>query len=227
MTAVAVKDANDAIKRDLAILDFRIEAGESRDRGGHDLRAWYKTNTIEAGADSLIIRRTTHAIPKDVDSGYERFSWATICREVSKLKFELAHDGSPPPGHDPTRPCPSCAGTGRTLPPALPLVPESLQADLKARNRWRKLVTPSGFEPVKSPARITEDRGSSTEGADRARPSPRKGVTSPRYHALAEVAAAIAAVDTERARELVQRLIAAERRRVKVDRSADSPRSTG
>ncbi|HTL32338.1 MAG TPA: hypothetical protein VL326_04410, partial [Kofleriaceae bacterium] len=72
-----------AFTADLARLGLRVDAGEERDRGGHDLRGWYKTRTIEDGADSLIIRRTTHAPPRDVDSGYQRFSWATICREVA------------------------------------------------------------------------------------------------------------------------------------------------
>lgn len=82
-------DANHAMKDDLDALELRRKAGKSRDRGGHDLRSWYKTRCIEDGADSLIIRRTTHAPPKDVDSGYERFSWGTICRELSKLKVEI------------------------------------------------------------------------------------------------------------------------------------------
>lgn len=80
--------ANHAMKDDLAALGLRLEAGELRDRGGHDLRSWYQTRCIEDGADSLIIRRTTLAPAKDVNSGYERFSWATICRELSKLKVQ-------------------------------------------------------------------------------------------------------------------------------------------
>jgi hypothetical protein len=64
MTPVDSSDANHALKADLAVLGLRLEAGEHRDRGGHDLRGWYQTRTIEDGGDSLIIRRTTHAPPR-------------------------------------------------------------------------------------------------------------------------------------------------------------------
>jgi len=83
-------DAVHAFKADLEALGLRVEAGERRDRGGHDLRGWSKTRCIEDGADSLIIRRTTHAPPRDVNAGYERFTWATICREVSTFAAIVA-----------------------------------------------------------------------------------------------------------------------------------------
>ena len=60
-TPVDAADAMHAFKADLTALGLRVEAGEHRDRGGHDLRAWYKTRCVDDGADSLIIRRTTHA----------------------------------------------------------------------------------------------------------------------------------------------------------------------
>jgi integrase len=123
MRPVAAKDAGDAMKRDLRALGLRVEAGENRDRGGHDLRAWYKTQAIEDGADSLIVRQTTHAPPRDVNAGYERFSWAAICREVGKLRVSLL-DGN-----------------------VLEFGTSSAQAESKARNRWQKLVTPMGLEP--------------------------------------------------------------------------------
>ena len=81
LTPIDASDAMHAFKADLESLGLRVEAGERRDRGGHDLRGWYKTRCIEDGADSLIIRRTTHAPPRDVNAGYERFTWATLCRE--------------------------------------------------------------------------------------------------------------------------------------------------
>jgi integrase len=71
LTPIAASDAVHAFKADLEVLGLRVEAGERRDRGGHDLRGWYKTRCIEDGADSLIIRRTTHAPPRDVNAGYE------------------------------------------------------------------------------------------------------------------------------------------------------------
>jgi hypothetical protein len=123
MTPVNAADAGKAFKLDLADLELRLEAGEHRDRGGHDLRSWYETRAIEDGADSLILRRTTHAAPKDVAGGYERFSWATICREVAKLQIGLL-DGE-----------------------ALTLATGFATAERKTENRWRKVVTPMGLEP--------------------------------------------------------------------------------
>ena len=53
LTSINVADANHAMKEDLAMLGLRVDAGEARDRGGHDLRSWYQTRCIEDGADSL------------------------------------------------------------------------------------------------------------------------------------------------------------------------------
>jgi len=78
---------------------------------------------MEDGADSLILRRTTHAAPKDVARGYERFSWATICREVAKLQIGLL-DGE-----------------------ILALATGFATAERRVENRWRKVVTPKGLEP--------------------------------------------------------------------------------
>jgi hypothetical protein len=69
-------------------------------------------------------RRTTHAVPDDVDAGYERFSWATVCRELAKLKVSVL-DGE-----------------------ILPLATAFATAERSASNRWRKVATPTGFEPV-------------------------------------------------------------------------------
>jgi hypothetical protein len=99
---------------------MRVEAGKHRKRGGHDLRSWYKTRTIEDGADSLIVRRTTHATPDDVNAGYERFSWVTICREVAKLKVSVL-DGE-----------------------VLPLATVFATVARSPSNRWRKQATPTG-----------------------------------------------------------------------------------
>ncbi|MGN6108753.1 MAG: tyrosine-type recombinase/integrase, partial [Kofleriaceae bacterium] len=121
---ISSKDANDAFKLDLRAHGLRVPAGSRRARGGHDLRSWYETNCIEDGADSLLLRRTTHAKPKDVSGGYERFSWKSLCREVAKLQLNVPDDQ------------------------ILKLGTVSLQAELKAQNRWRKMVTPSGLEPT-------------------------------------------------------------------------------
>lgn len=97
---VHVKDAGAAMKVDLEDLGLRVDAGKFRDRGGHDLRAWYKTRCVEDGADVIVIRRTTHAPPKDVDGGYERFSWEVICRELSRLRIDLPSGDDGPLGSD-------------------------------------------------------------------------------------------------------------------------------
>ena len=105
--------------------EFWHMTGKRRARGGHDLRAWFKTRAIEDGGDSELIRRITHAPPKDVESGYKRFSWAVYCREVEKLRVQIR--------------------TGEVL----ELGTGQGTAEKKARGRWRKLVTPPGLEPRK------------------------------------------------------------------------------
>lgn len=45
----------------------------------------YATQTVIDGADSMIVRRTTYAPPKDVVSGYIRLPWATLYREAATL----------------------------------------------------------------------------------------------------------------------------------------------
>lgn len=119
LTPIDASDAVHAFKADLEALGLRVEAGDRRDRGGHDLRGWYKTRCIEDGADSLIMGRTTHAPPRDVNAGYERFTWPTICRELEKLRVGILG--------------------GEVLPLAT--------TELKAARRWRKVVTPMGLEP--------------------------------------------------------------------------------
>ena len=118
---VDVADAGHALHADLEALGLRITAGATRKRGGHDLRSWFQTQTIEDGADSTLIRRVTHQPPSDVAGGYERFSWSALCREVSKLQIRL--DGEP-----------LALGTG------------SGTAEQRAENRWRNRVTPKGLE---------------------------------------------------------------------------------
>lgn len=111
MQPVNAADLGHAMHDDLDALGLRKEAGKTRKRGGHDLRSWYKTRTVEDGGDSLIVRRTTHAPPKDVNGGYERFTWATICREVSKLKISVLGE-------------------------ALAISPDSMQVSKTATARW-------------------------------------------------------------------------------------------
>lgn len=61
-------------------------AGEHRNRGGHDMRAWFITSCQEAGAHRELLRVVTHTSKGDVMSGYTRATWAALCGEVSKLR---------------------------------------------------------------------------------------------------------------------------------------------
>jgi integrase len=124
LTPIAPKDANDAFKRDLAALGLRVEAGEHRDRGGHDLRSWFITTCQEHGAHRDLLRVVTHAGKGDVVSGYTRAQWPALCAEVAKLRVSTL-DGE-----------------------VLALATGFATAELKAANRWRNLVTPKGLEPL-------------------------------------------------------------------------------
>jgi integrase len=130
MTPVAPKEANDAFKRDLDALGLRVTAGEHRDRGGHDLRAWFITSCQEAGAHRDLLRVVTHTAKSDVVSGYTRATWGALCTEVAKLRVSSLDglDGDP-----------------------LPLATGFATAELRAANRWRNVVTPLGLEPKFSP----------------------------------------------------------------------------
>ncbi len=89
MTPINNADANHRKREDFELLGLRLRAGKHRQRGGHDMRAFYQTRCIEDGGDSTIIRCTTHAPDKSVNGGYERFSWPTICREVGKFRIGI------------------------------------------------------------------------------------------------------------------------------------------
>jgi integrase len=132
MRPIAAADAGHALKADLGALGLRVAAGAHRDRGGHDLRGWYLTQTIVDGADPVLLRRTTHAAPTDVAGGYERYGWAAICREVGKLRVSIL-DGQV-----------LAPGTGRGT------------ASRSAAKRWRKSATPTGFEGVSGSAHGSE-----------------------------------------------------------------------
>lgn len=185
-SCLAVADAGEAFKRDLAALGMRVEAGKLRDRGGHDLRAWYETRCIEDGADSVLLRRTTHAPPKNVSGGYERFSWASLCREVEKLKVVILEGD------------------------ALKFVTSSLHMEIRSRKRWAFAVTPSGLEPgststgggIRSPATVDAYRRRSADAHARGR----SAVTSYVTTAARLIEKALRAGDTPRALELVAQL---------------------
>jgi integrase len=123
--AGTVVDANDAVryfKDDLATLGLRIEAGEHRDRGGHDLRAWFITTCLEHGASAEALMRVTHTKRRDVQSGYTRLPWPAICAAVAKMPIVLPEN-------------------------PLELGSELVARSANAVKRWRKSATPTGFEP--------------------------------------------------------------------------------
>jgi integrase len=86
MTQVSANDAGRAMKYDLDKLELRKDAGEHRDRGGHDLRAWFITSCQEAGAHRDLLRVVSHGTKGDIMSGYTRATWTALCGEVSKLR---------------------------------------------------------------------------------------------------------------------------------------------
>ena len=120
LTTIDASDAVHAFKDDLAVLGLRVEAGEHRDRGGHDLRSWFITTCQEHGAHRDLLRVVTHTAKGDVVSGYTRAQWPALCAEVAKLGVSTLDGG------------------------VLPLA----TAELRAKNRWQKVVTPMGLEPM-------------------------------------------------------------------------------
>lgn len=93
LRAWPVQRALERFHEDLGALALRIKAGEHRNRGGHDLRAWFITTAQEHGAHRDLLRVVTHPGKGDIVSGYTRAPWASICAEVAKLRLVL--DGAP------------------------------------------------------------------------------------------------------------------------------------
>lgn len=145
-------DAVHAFHDDLDALGLRKEAGKKRRRGGHDLRAFYETWCIEGGADSLIIDRTMHAPPKNVAGGYQRFSWATVCREVAKLKVGLLGGKALPLLGAQATAEGGASGPARGAGARGKFLTGSLQSEKRAAARWTSVVTPKGLEAGDSSA---------------------------------------------------------------------------
>ncbi len=180
MRPVNKTDAARAMKEDLLALGLRVEAGKRRARGGHDLRAFFKTRAIEDGADSELIRRITHAPPKDVDSGYLRFSWAVYCREVAKLRLSAESRGEVPQ-----------------------LAASFAVGERRAEKRWRKRVTPPGLERHEVSGMPSHSGVSGQDGAqDPADPEPVPDMAVPSRAQVDELARAVLDGDVDRAREL-------------------------
>lgn len=81
--------AGELFVEDLGTLGLRTRAGEHRNRGGHDLRAWFITTAQEHGAHRDLLRVVTHTRKGDILDGYTRASWSALCAEVAKLRIEL------------------------------------------------------------------------------------------------------------------------------------------
>lgn len=186
-TCVDGGDAAAAFHDDLDALELRKEAGKKRRRGGHDLRAFYRTRLQEDGADSQVVRATTHAPDKSVDGGYTRFSWSVMCREIGKLRVSIL-DGK-----------------------VLPLLTESLQAEAKAGARWRNRVTPKGLEPSNRAPTSEHLSGSTTNVLPtsdrlRARTALRPSAERPLQTAARMLERALRAGDTARAIRIAREL---------------------
>jgi integrase len=124
MNPIAVSDAARYYKEDLRTLGIRVEAGQYRDRGGHDLRAWFITTCQEHGAHRDLLRVVTHTAKGDIVSGYTRATWGALCAEVGKLRVSIL-DGK-----------------------LLELATGFATAERRARNRWSNVVGVVGIEPT-------------------------------------------------------------------------------
>jgi integrase len=124
MSPVSPTIAARAFKEDLTALGMRLRAGRERDRGGHDLRAWFITTAQEHGAHRDLLRVVTHTAKSDVVSGYTRATWAALCAEVAKLRVAVL-DGE-----------------------VLPLATGFATREKSAGRRWTKVGRLMGIEPT-------------------------------------------------------------------------------
>lgn len=81
---VSANLAGKSMTYDLEKLGLRVKAG-TRNRGGHDLRAWFITTCQECGAHRDLLRVITHTSSGDVMGGYTRATWPALCAEIAKL----------------------------------------------------------------------------------------------------------------------------------------------
>jgi integrase len=103
-----------------------------RRRRGHDLRRTFITLAQVDGARRDLLESVSHGPRGDIVSIYTTFPWPVLCEEVAKLKISLRE--------------------GKLLDGDLgEFATEFATAQLRARNRWQKVVTPSGLEPEITP----------------------------------------------------------------------------
>lgn len=140
MTPVNVSKVPVPMRADLRTLGLRVEAGEFRARGGHDLRAWFITALQEAEAHRDLLGVITHTAKKDVMSGYTRVSWGALCAQVLKLRISAEPRGQ-----------------------VLPLATVFATVEKQARNRWGKAVRAEGLEGAKNAVHARQKLLSSQE----------------------------------------------------------------
>ena len=100
-----------------------------RERRGHDLRRTFVTLAQVDGARRDLLETMSHGPRGDIVSIYTSFPWPALCAEIAKLKIELR---SPSPLDGGSK----AFATGFAT------------AHVKGRNRWLKIVTPSGIGPT-------------------------------------------------------------------------------
>ena len=100
-----------------------------RRRRGHDLRRTFITLAQVDGARRDLLETVTHGPRGDIVSIYTTFPWPALCEEVAKLKISL-RKGILLEGE-----------FGR-------FATKFATNQQTARNRWGKVATPTGFEPV-------------------------------------------------------------------------------
>lgn len=125
MTERTAQETPKQLHEDLDLLGLRR-------RRGHDLRRMFITLAQVDGARRDLLENVTHGPRGDIVSIYTTFPWPTLCAEVAKLKIEVRE--------------------GKVLEGDFGALATSLAtSQLRARNRWQKLVTPSGLEPEITP----------------------------------------------------------------------------
>lgn len=125
MTERTAQETPKQLHEDLDLLKLRR-------RRGHDLRRTFITLAQVDGARRDLLEAVTHGPRGDIVSMYTTFPWPALCEEVAKLKIGLREgillDGN-------------FGG----------LATEFATKHRRARNRWQKVVTPSGLEPEITP----------------------------------------------------------------------------
>lgn len=125
MTERSAQETPKQLHEDLALLGLRR-------RRGHDLRRTFITLAQVDGARRDLLETVTHGPRGDIVSIYTTFPWPALCAEVAKLNLAL-REGQ------------ILEGDFRVF------ATEFATIQLKARNRWQKVVTPSGLEPEITP----------------------------------------------------------------------------